>query len=122
MYFNPVKEWTPSSYEAVGKKSHKNLKVDQCGLFVSEQYPLMGASPDGRVSCKCCGVGLLEVKCSFTYQNVEPLEACKDDHYHLYIDENNDVRLKHTSPWYVQIQGQMGILFRYATNFLIIML
>lgn len=25
------------------------------------------------------------------------------------IDENNDVRLKHTSPWYVQIQGQMGI-------------
>lgn len=91
------------------KKSHKNLKVDQCGLFVSEQYPFMGASPDGRVSCKCCGVGLLEVKCSFTYQNVEPLEACKDDHYHLYIDENNDVRLKHTSPWYVQIQGQMGI-------------
>jgi hypothetical protein len=44
-----------------------------------------------------------------SYQNVEPSEACKDDHYHLYLDENNDTRLKQTSPWYIQIQGQMGI-------------
>ncbi|XP_061195896.1 uncharacterized protein LOC133204152 [Saccostrea echinata] len=91
------------------KKSHRNLNVESCGLFVCDLYPFMGASPDGKVTCKCCGTGLIEIKCSFTYQNVEPLEACKDDHYHLYIDENNDVRLKQTSPWYIQIQGQMGI-------------
>ena len=91
------------------KKSHRNFKVDTCGLYICDQYPFMGASPDGKVTCKCCGVGLIEIKCSFTYQNVEPSEACKDDHYHLYLDENNDTRLKQTSPWYIQIQGQMGI-------------
>lgn len=73
-------------------KSNNNLKVDQSCLFVGEQYPFIGASPDGRVSCKCCEVGLLEVNCSIFYQSVEPLEASKDVHYYLYIDEHNDVQ------------------------------
>ena len=38
-----------------------------------------------------------------------PEEACQDPQCHLYLDENSDVRLKVSSPWYVQIQGQMGV-------------
>ena len=40
---------------------HKSLKVENCGLFVDEQHPYMGASPDGIVSCSCCGEGLIEI-------------------------------------------------------------
>lgn len=58
------------------KRSHKNCKVDPCSLFVREKYPFMRASPDGRVSCKCCGVGLPGVKCSLTYQISNCKEAC----------------------------------------------
>lgn len=69
----------------------------------------MGASPDGIVTCKCNGKGLLEIKCSYIYQNVTPSEACNDNHYHIYCDENGRVKLKISSPWYLQIQGQMGV-------------
>lgn len=32
-----------------------------------------------------------------------------DDHYHVTLDENENVRLKIDSPWYIQIQGQLGV-------------
>ncbi|KAK3086709.1 hypothetical protein FSP39_022335 [Pinctada imbricata] len=104
-------------YEAVArqqyidqcKKLHKNFVVRECGLFVDKKHPFMGASPDGIVTCTCCGKGLLEIKCSYMHQNVTPHEACLDDHYHIYCDENNQVKLKESSSWYLQIQGQMGV-------------
>lgn len=38
-----------------------------------------------------------------------PHEACLDHHYYVYLDENNSVRLKESSSWYIQIQGQIGV-------------
>ena len=96
-------------YFDIQKTTHKNFNVKECGLFIDKENPYIGASPDGVVSCSCCGRGLLEIKCSFTHQNVTPKDACLDDHYHLYCDENNQVRLKESSSWFVQIQGQMGV-------------
>lgn len=43
------------------------------------------------------------------YQNKKPHEACLDHHYHVYLDQNNSVRLKESSSWCIQIQGQMGV-------------
>ena len=40
--------------------------------------------------------------------NKTPHEARLDHHYHVYLDENNLVKLKNSSSWYIQIQGQMG--------------
>lgn len=83
--------------------------MDLSGLHIDELHPFMGASPDGLISCKCCGEGLLEIKCSYMFQNKTPHEACTDHHYHVYLDQNNSVRLKESSSWYTQIQGQMGV-------------
>ena len=91
------------------KKKHKCFKVNTCGLFIDENHPYIGASPDGIVSCSCCGKGVIEVKCSYTYQNETPQAACDDKHYHLFKDESDAVRLKPSSSWYLQIQGQMGV-------------
>ena len=42
---------------------HKNLVVSDAGLLISLDRPYIGASPDGIVSCDCCGKGVVDVKC-----------------------------------------------------------
>ena len=41
-------------------------------FVISSDYPFLGASPDGLVSCDCCGEGLVEIKCPFRYRNMTP--------------------------------------------------
>ncbi|VDI69383.1 Hypothetical predicted protein [Mytilus galloprovincialis] len=82
-----------------------------------KEFPFMGATPDGVVSYRCCCKGLLEIKCSFMHQNETPLDACLDSHYHVSKDENNCLRLKESSSWHTQIQGQMGICKRQWCDF-----
>ena len=41
---------------------HQNVKVSKCGLFISIDYPFLGASPNGIVECSCCGKGICKVK------------------------------------------------------------
>lgn len=99
------------------KREHKHAEIKLCGLFIDPSNPYLGASPDGLVSCKCCGEGLLEIKCSFTHQHKLPKEACMDDHYHVTLDENENVRLKIDTSWYIQIQGQMGVCGKQWCDF-----
>ena len=92
------------------KKNHKCAKLKQTGLYVMKSKPYMGASPDGVISCKCCGIGLVEIKCSYSCRSMTPEQVCeKKSQYHLYLDANHNVRLKRDSSWYTQIQGQMGV-------------
>ena len=88
-------------------------------MHVDELNPFMGGSPDGLMSCKCCGDGLVEIKCSYMYQNKTPHEACLDHHYHVYLDENNLVKLKYSSSWSIQIQGQMGVCKKQWCDFIL---
>ena len=50
-------------YRQEMKKTHVNFKIEQVGLFVNPLYLHLGASPDGLVSCTCCGKGVIEIKC-----------------------------------------------------------
>ena len=42
------------------RTKHKNFSCKTTGLFIIEHYPFLGASPDGVLSCKYCGLGVLE--------------------------------------------------------------
>lgn len=101
------------------KKNHQKPKMDLSSLHVDEEHPFLGASPDGLISCKCCGEGLLEMKCSYLFKNKTPQEACTDHHYRVYLDHNNSVRLKESSSWYTQIQGQMGVCKKPWCHFIL---
>lgn len=68
------------------KKQHKNAYIRLCGLFVDHEYPVLEASSDGLVKCKCCGEGLLEIRV-FLYQNIMPQDACTDNQYHVVLDQ-----------------------------------
>ena len=43
-----------------GKKQHEEFCYQPAGLFINPDFPHLSASPDGLISCKCCGEGLLE--------------------------------------------------------------
>ena len=44
--------------EEMKRLKHKNFSVTNCGLFISKDRYYISASPDGLVSCSCCGKGL----------------------------------------------------------------
>ena len=49
-------------YSALYKQSHEGFEVTECGFYINTNYPFIGASPDGVVTCKCCGDGICEIK------------------------------------------------------------
>ncbi|XP_018570033.1 uncharacterized protein LOC108910024 [Anoplophora glabripennis] len=44
---------------------HEDFGTEPVGLRLNPEYPAFGASPDGLVSCVCCGLGCTEIKCPF---------------------------------------------------------
>ncbi|CAH3153293.1 unnamed protein product [Porites lobata] len=53
------------AYEFSIADQHLNLSVVDSELHINENWPVLGASPDGLVFCECCGKGLFEIKCPY---------------------------------------------------------
>ena len=51
-----------SKYCSLYSGTHEKFSVAECGFFIPPSFAFMGASPDGLISCLCCGDGLCEVK------------------------------------------------------------
>ena len=51
---------------------HVNFNCFCCGLLISDDYNFIAASPDGVISCDCCGHGILEIKCPFGTKDDDP--------------------------------------------------
>ena len=49
-------------YKQMSTLSHSQFEVGNAGLFIHSEYPFIGASPDGLVTCQCCGDGISEIK------------------------------------------------------------
>ena len=62
-------------YWAIQEKQHTAFKLEMTGLCINPSFPHLGASPDGLISCKCCGLGLLEIKCPYSIRHTNPDEA-----------------------------------------------
>ena len=46
-------------------RNHTNFTINDSGLIINPSYPHLGATPDGKISCECCGTGCLEIKCPY---------------------------------------------------------
>ena len=91
------------------KNNHKTFTGNTTGLLTDEDHPILGASSDGIVTCSCHGTGLLEIKCTYKFRN-ETIQSIADQDYHIEKgEEDNLCRLKRFSPWYTQIQMQIGV-------------
>lgn len=79
------------------------LDVRSCGLFVSEQFPFLAATPDGLVEED----GILEVKCPYSGREQHIMVG----KLFPYLTEGKDkqLELKQGHRYYDQVQGQLYI-------------
>ena len=77
----PVLKWgvdhddlAQEEYIAVMKQQHEKFECNPAGLNINPKYPHLGALPDSLISCVCCGVGLLEIKCCYKCRDTHPLK------------------------------------------------
>ena len=82
---------------------------------MNPDYPHLGASPNGLVECSCCGEGLLEIKCPFSFREYDPRSIDKRT---FYLQRTADgPRLDRSHNYYFQIQGQLAICNRPYCDF-----
>ena len=83
---------------------HDNLIVNQTAFKVHTEYPCIGGSLDGIVTCSCHEIRGLEIKCPYNYQ--KGLVNWDEDRT-FPIDRSNSIKKNH--PHYYQMQLQMSV-------------
>ena len=129
---SPATDWG-KSHESIAIKQyiahqhatgHQDLYCCRSGFVISEEYPFLGASPDGLIFYPNSSdqFGVLEVKCPYSYRNCTPMEACSNKDFCsslVNVSCENVPRLKHDHQYYSQVQGQMAIAGRKWCDFVI---
>ena len=87
-------------------KDHLDFKLSESGLVINPKWPFVGASPDGVVSCHCCGKGVLEVKCPYSHQNTDIQDAASQDNRFCLKKTDGFLQLNNSHAYYYQIQTQ----------------
>ena len=88
-------------------KSHRNIKLSECGLFLDKGDPYIGASPDQMVTCDCCPNACLEVKCPYSINYTSPDDPSVKLPYLKKVDGN--ITLNNQHKYYTQCQMQMAV-------------
>jgi len=105
-----------AAYHHIAETDHDDFKTSQSGLFLSSQFPFLGATPDSLVSCECCGDGCVEVKCPYCATKEDFSEPRKVFCLEKY---NDTLRLKRTHPYFYQIQAQMFVCGKEYCDFVV---
>ena len=103
--------------EMVGK--HEELKVTPGGLVLYLKNTCFGASPDSFVECKCCGAGVLEIKCPFTAKNSSIITCAELSTFCLQRNLDGSLSLKLAHPYYYQCQLQLLVTERSYCDFIV---
>ena len=89
-------------------KEHHNFSFKKSGLVINDDYPFLGASPDGIAYCDCCGQRVVEIKCPYSLKEKSVEDICSERGYHLEM-KDGQVSCRSSSPWYTQMQVQMYV-------------
>ena len=99
--------------------THEKPMVAPCGFVVSVHRPFIGASPDAFIECKCCGLGVVEVKCPFCTRSAT-LESVADlPQFCLTKGQDGSLHLKHNHAYYYQCQLQLYVTQRLYCDFVV---
>ena len=97
-------------YLKTEKQNHINLHVSDSGLVINPLWSIIGASPDGIISCTCCGKGTLEIKCPYCHRGESVTDAAYEDHkFCLQLNSDGSLHLDHTHAYYYQVQTQLFV-------------
>ena len=89
--------------------NHVDFEIADSGLVINPKWPYIGASPDGSVKCKCCGGGVLEIKCPYCHRKDTIQSAANEDTNFCLKEQNGLLRLNHGHAYYYQVQTQMFV-------------
>ena len=87
---------------------HRRSTLRVPGIVLSKDTPFLGASPDGVMDCKVCGLSLIEVKCFYSKRNFIPKAAMLASNI-LVHGNDGQVLVNKKHPYYFQIQTQMAV-------------
>lgn len=116
-YGRNMEEEAKVFYNNKMKKEHTDFGCRNCGLFLDIAKPYLGATPDQLVNCKCCGEGLLEIKCPYAIRHTKPDSENLD--YIIFDNDANICKLKSNHSYYAQVQGQMAITQKKWCDFFV---
>ena len=124
-FTTPATEWGLKNeskalklYEEYMKSIHINFKLSKSGICLNKKWLFMGASPDGKVACDCCGSGVVEVKCPYTLKSATIEEKCSDSTFCL-NGHGEHKSLKKSHQYYYQVQAQINITESKYCDFLV---
>ena len=97
-------------YAEIMAEKHEQFSVVNSGLVLNPQWPHLGASPDGIITCVCCGRGVLEIKCPYSHRNSKVEDVATDTHSCLKkSDTDHCLHLDHDHAYYFQVQAQIFV-------------
>ena len=94
------------AYKTQCEQQHTDFSISASDLVINPSYPYMAATPDGNMRCKCCGHGVLEIKCPFSCKDKSFIEASAESRFYL-KHTNGKFTLNTTHAYYYQIQAQI---------------
>ena len=69
----------------------------------------MDATSDGLVNCKCCGSGVLEIKCPFSCKDKGFAKVASENPLFFLVDDDSHLQLKEDHAYYYQVQLQIKL-------------
>jgi hypothetical protein len=102
-----------AAYLELANENHVNVQCSAAGLFLNPNFPHLGATPDGLVSCECCGEGIIEIKCPYKHRHKSPRDVT-DQRFYLQPDDDGELHLTHRHEYYYQVQGQLALCEEYC--------
>jgi len=89
--------------------SHDNFVLEKAGFAINPNFPIIGATPDGLVSCDCCGTGVVEIKCPYSVRHsTTETYACLKGR-----------KLKSDHAYFYQVQTQIFVTGREFADFVV---
>lgn len=89
------------------------IAIEPCGLFLDEDLPFLGATPDGIISDDT----IVEVKCPISAYKLGLDEAIEKKKINFWLKDKGCSKLNKNHNWYYQVQGQLHISKRQKCLF-----
>jgi len=122
-YIPPVRWGKEKENEAYNEfyagalSQHQNCKLTKSALCVLKDKPYIGASPDGIMTCSCCGTTALEIKCPYSIWDLCVSEAWEQTDFLEWRD--GVIQLKRSHKYFFQVTGVMAAKLLSKLNFVL---
>ena len=115
-YYEPI---AIKHYENYLRLSCYEVVVEPCGFVTDKNDFVLGATPDGKVVVNG-EFGLLEVKCSEEYKNIDPKDICSISRNppFLFSETSCKILLNKSHTYYDQIQMQLALTTQSWCDFI----